>query len=252
MSQSDTSYSNGSGTSTNGDAISHTSNAYRSKIGLAVFDMDSTLIQQEVIALLAAVAGVEAQVSQITSRAMNGELDFSASLRERCRLLKGVRADIWESLKPLITITPGARELIRALRRRGVRTAVLSGGFMPLATWIKEELGMDHVRANTLEVSEDGTCFTGEVLGTIISGDVKRETTEELAKNYGLEPENVMCVGDGANDLPMMNYAGLGVAFNAKPRVQKLAPRALNGESLLDVLSLWGLTKEEIDELSRP
>lgn len=216
---------------------------------LVVFDMDSTLIKQEVIDLIAASKGLEAEVSAITARAMNGELDFSASLRERVALLKGVDANIFTELRDVITPTKGARELIRALKRLGVRTAVLSGGFIPLTQWLADELGLDHAYANTLTAS-DGK-LTGQVSGTIVDASRKAALLLEIAAANKINVDQVIAVGDGANDLLMMKEASLGVAFNAKPRVQLEASARLNGESLLDLLFLFGFTQEEVNVLIR-
>lgn len=226
---------------------------YETPKKLAVFDMDSTLIQQEVIDLLASYAGVEAQVSDITARAMNGELDFSASLRERVGLLKGLDESVFEELKGRVTLAPGADGLVKVLKKRGVKTALLSGGFVPLARWISGKLGIDHVYANELAVDGEGK-LTGELKEgcVIVDGARKRELLREIAGMEGVgSMDEVMAVGDGANDLPMLWEAGLGVAVNAKERVQKEAPCRLNGEmALLDVLYMAGLNSEEIDQLS--
>jgi phosphoserine phosphatase len=216
---------------------------------LAVFDMDSTLIQQEVIDEIARQLGVEAQVSAITERAMNGELDFTASLRERCALLRGVSSNVFDDLKTVITLSPGAAELVRALKALGFKTAVLSGGFSPLTSWQAQQLGLDYAHANHLVVHEDGNSLTGEVVGVIVDALKKKELLEEIALENSIDLDQVVAIGDGANDLPMMWAAGLGVAFNAKERVQKLAPVRLNSGSLLDVLYLFGLTTEEIQQL---
>lgn len=216
---------------------------------LVVFDMDSTLIREEVIDLIAASIGVEREVSAITARAMNGELDFAASLRERAALLKGVDADIFTKLRSVVTPTKGAKELIRALKRLGVRTAVLSGGFIPLTQWLADELGLDHAHANTLAAS-DGK-LTGEVSGPIVDASRKASLLLEIAKSHNIDISQVIAVGDGANDLLMMNEAALGVAFNAKPRVQLEAAARLNSESLLDLLFLFGFTEEEAAVLIR-
>ncbi|KAJ9641005.1 Phosphoserine phosphatase [Coniosporium tulheliwenetii] len=205
--------------------------------GLAVFDMDSTLIQQEVIDEIARFLGVEAAVSAITARAMNGELDFEASLRARCALLAGVPSSVFEKIRALITPTPGALELVRALKKLGYKTAVLSGGFTPVTGWFAAQIGLDYAFANHL--------------GEIVHAERKRAHVLEIAKKEGIELERVLVVGDGANDLPMMGVAGLGVAFHAKPRVQMMAPARLNTESLLDVLYLFGFTREEQEELLR-
>ncbi len=216
---------------------------------LVVFDMDSTLIQQEVIDLIAASIGVEDQVSAVTARAMNGELDFSESLRERAKLLRGVDADIFTKLREVITPTKGVKPLIAALKRMGVKTAVLSGGFIPLTQWLADQLGIDYAFANTL-ASENGK-LTGEVTGVIVNAERKRELLVEIAQREKVALAQVVAVGDGANDLLMMGAAGLGVAFNAKPIVQMEAEARLNGESLLDLLYIFGLTAEEVQALAQ-
>jgi len=212
--------------------------------------MDSTLIEQEVIDLIAASIGVEAEVSAITARAMNGELDFSSSFRERVKLLKGVNGDIFEKLRTVITPTKGVRELIKALRRLGVKTAVLSGGFIPLTSWLAQELGIDYAHANSLVISPSGE-LTGEVDGLIVNAERKRELLLEIAQKEGVSREQIVAVGDGANDLLMMGEAGLGVAWNAKPVVQMEAGARLNGGSLLDLLFVFGFTGEEVEMLVR-
>jgi phosphoserine phosphatase len=211
--------------------------------------MDSTLIEQEVIDLIAASIGVEPQVSAITARAMNGELDFAASLRERVALLKGVNANIFTDLRSVITPTKGAKELIHALKHLGVKTAVLSGGFIPLTQWLADELGIDYAYANTLS-SVDGK-LTGEVSGPIVDATRKASLLLEIAAKHQVDRSQVIAVGDGANDLLMMKEAAMGVAFNAKPLVQLEAAARLNGESLLDLLFLLGLTGEEVGVLVR-
>ncbi|KAF9690790.1 hypothetical protein EKO04_011154 [Ascochyta lentis] len=218
---------------------------------LAVFDMDSTLIQQEVIDEIASLIGVEKEVSAITAAAMNGELDFEASLRARCKLLKGVPATVFETLRPRITLNEGVKELITALKRLGFKTAVLSGGFTPLTGWMGQQLGLDYAYANHLVVSEDGQTLTGELTGEIVHAQKKRQHVLEISQKEGILLEQVVCVGDGANDLPMMGVAGLGVAFHAKPKVQLMAPARLNTKSMQDLLYLFGITKEEQNELLR-
>lgn len=218
---------------------------------LAVFDMDSTLIQQEVIDEIARKLGVEDEVSAITELAMNGELDFTASLRARCSLLRGVPCTVFEELRSVITLTPGAKELVRALKRLGYKTAVLSGGFTPLTSWQANQLGLNYAFANHLVVSVDGRTLTGELQGEIVNGEKKRDLVIQIAEREGIPLDQVLVVGDGANDLPMMGVAGLGVAYNAKPKVQLEAPARLNSNSLMDVLYLLGFTKEEQDELLR-
>lgn len=218
---------------------------------LAVFDMDSTLIQQEVIDEIASLIGVEKEVSAITAAAMNGELDFEASLRARCKLLKGVPSTVFDTLKPRITLNEGVKELISALKRLGFKTAVLSGGFIPLTGWMAQQLGLDYAFANHLVVSTDGATLTGELTGEIVHAEKKRQHVLEIAEKEGILLDQVICIGDGANDLPMMGVAGLGVAFHAKPKVQMQAPARLNSKSMLDVLYLFGISKEEQEELLR-
>ncbi len=220
---------------------------------LVVFDMDSTLITQEVIDLLAdAVPGaldVGALVAHITHQAMLGELEFADAFRQRVRLLAGLPASVLTDLRSRLQVTRGVRLLLRALKRLGVRTAVLSGGFLPLTAWLAAELGIDHAFANEVEISDDGR-FTGEVQGTIVDKQRKRDLLLAIAAAEGIVPEQVVAVGAGANDLLMMEAAGLGVAWNAKPRVQMEAGARLNGESLLDLLYLFGLTRAEVDMLT--
>ncbi|KAI3398585.1 hypothetical protein diail_8933 [Diaporthe ilicicola] len=219
---------------------------------LVVFDMDSTLITQEVIDLLAATIkdppDLAARVADITHRAMLGELQFESAFRERVALLKGLPETIFAELRAALDVTPGVRPLVRALKRLGVRTAVLSGGFQPLTAWLAAELGIDHAHAN--EVVIEGGRLTGEVAGVIVGRERKAELLAQIAAQEGIGLSQVVAVGDGANDLKMMATAGLGVAWNAKPRVQMEAGARLNGDSLLDLLYLFGFTREEIEMLS--
>ncbi|MDI1486997.1 MAG: Phosphoserine phosphatase [Ramalina farinacea] len=216
-------------------------------IRLAVFDMDSTLITQEIIDELARSINATAAVSAITSRAMNGEIDFAESLRQRVGMLRGVRVpDVWEDLKRSITIAPGARELIAALKAGGCVTAVVSGGFIPMAEWLKEELGLDYAVANVLQTAPaDGEMgyehLTGELdpAAPIVTPELKRTTLLELAERHGVPVAETFCVGDGSNDLLMLQAAGVGVAWNAKARVQERAPMRLNGGTLADLLFLF-------------
>lgn len=220
---------------------------------LVVFDMDSTLITQEVIDLLAATIkdppDLAARVADITHRAMLGELEFDSAFRERVKLLTGLPGNIFHELRPVLEVTNGVRPLLRALKRLGVKTAVLSGGFLPLTSWLAGELGIDYAHANEVIIDEATGRLTGEVKGRIVGKERKRELLIEIAEKEGVPLEQVVAVGDGANDLLMMDAAGLGVAWNAKPRVQMEASARLNGDSLLDLLHLFGFSEEEISQL---
>ncbi|RAK92609.1 phosphoserine phosphatase [Aspergillus costaricaensis CBS 115574] len=235
----------------NVEVVLQRESVFRRHKRLVVFDMDSTLIQNEVIDEIAKFIGVEKEVSEITARAMNGELDFSASLRERVSLLKGVPADVFEKLKSVITISPGARELCKALKTLGCKMAVLSGGFQPLAEWLAEQLGLDYAHANHLEIDPTTQTLTGKLVPTypIIDASQKRSILHSIAAEHGIPISQTVAVGDGANDLLMLHAAGLGVAWRAKSKVQLEAPTRLNGESLVDILHLLGLTKDDISEL---
>ncbi|KXL44224.1 hypothetical protein M433DRAFT_157273 [Acidomyces richmondensis BFW] len=223
--------------------------------GLAVFDMDSTLIQQEVIDELARAVGLYDKVAAITEAAMRGEApytDFESSLRARVALLNGVPTSIWDRLRTgTITFTPGAKCLVHALKKLGWKTAVLSGGFMPLANWAKEALGLDHAFANHLVSDDERKILTGELVpgAPIVHAERKRELLLQLAAEHAIPVEMTAAVGDGSNDLSMMHEAGLGLAFNAKPKVQHAAPARLNSPSLLDVMYVLGYTKGEVDAL---
>ncbi|KAK6341908.1 hypothetical protein TWF730_001393 [Orbilia blumenaviensis] len=224
---------------------------FRKHKRLVVFDMDSTLIEQEVIDELAAFVGVKDKVAAITESAMRGELDFTASLRSRAALLNGVPSTVFTTLKSngTITFTPGAHSLCRALKKLGCKLAVLSGGFQPLAEYVKSSLGLDYAYANTLEVSADGQSLTGVVLGDIVNAERKAALLKEIAEKEGVDLRQVVAVGDGANDLVMMREAGFGVAFNAKPKVQEEAPSHINSRTLQDILYLFGFTAAEVEDL---
>lgn len=204
---------------------------------LAVFDMDSTLIDQEVIDELAAFAGLKEHVSKITEAAMRGELDFHAALRERVALLAGQPESILEEvLKRRISATAGLEELLSGLGKLRIRTAIVSGGFLPIVEPFGRTMGFDHVKANALEI-EDGK-LTGRVLGEIVDANVKREELLRLCRHYGCELREAIAVGDGANDLPMIREAGLGVAFCAKPIVREGALSAVVTRRLDVILKL--------------
>ncbi|KAK9478755.1 HAD-like domain-containing protein [Lipomyces japonicus] len=212
---------------------------------LVVFDMDSTLIQQEVIDMIAAYADVEDKVSAITALAMNGEIDFDESLRRRASLLEGVTSSVFEQLKSKILITRGAKQLCNALKKEGYVLAVLSGGFIPLASWLKDQLGLDYAFANSLQLSYDGLFLTGQVEGEIVNAERKAHLLRHIAELEDIELRASVAVGDGANDLVMMHTAGFGIAFNAKPIVQDKAPARLNSSTLQDILYYLGYSLEE-------
>ncbi|UHC84640.1 phosphoserine phosphatase SerB [Pseudomonas sp. NIBR-H-19] len=212
---------------------------FRRNRRLAVFDMDSTLIEAEVIDELAKAAGVGEQVSQITERAMAGELDFRASFKERLALLKGLDVSVLDSIGASLRLTEGAETLFAELKRLGYKTAILSGGFTYFAKQLQAKLGIDYVFANELEVV-DGKC-TGVAIEPIVDAQRKADLLKELAHKEGLRLEQTIAVGDGANDLPMLSIAGLGVAFRAKPLVKQSAKQAISTLGLDGVLYLLGL-----------
>ena len=222
-------------------------NIYRRNRRLVCFDMDSTLIEQEVIVELARAAGVYDQVHEITERAMRGELDFNESFAERVKLLEGLSTEVLDQIAESLTITEGADRLIKTLSALGYRTAILSGGFTYFAHFIKDKLGIDEVHANTL-VTKDGF-VTGEVQTPIVDGERKANLLREIAQKQGISLEQVIAVGDGANDLPMLSLAGLGVAFRAKPLVQQSANQALSNNGLDGILYLLGIREEDQNRL---
>lgn len=232
------------------DLIFQKNDESRKNKRLAVFDMDSTLIQQEVIELIAARAHCEKEVADVTTRAMNGELDFKQSLRARVALLKGIQSqNLWNELKPQLKITPGAKELCKFLKHKGCKLAVFSGGFIPLANYLKDQLGLDYAFANVLgtEFNSEGIeVLNGEVLGEIVDGTKKRQLMLDIASENEIPLKYTVATGDGANDLFMMKAAGFGIAWNAKPKVQKEAPARLNSNSLRDSLYIYGYNDLEI------
>lgn len=219
-------------------------NVYRRNRRLVCFDMDSTLITQEVIDELALEAGVGEQVAEITERAMQGELDFQQSFRARVALLKGLDASVLPQIAERLTITDGAERLISTLKSLGYKTAILSGGFQYFAEYLQQKLGIDEVHANILDV-ENGV-VTGVVKGDIVDGARKALLLQQLSEKFGISTEQVIAVGDGANDLPMLSLAGLGVAFRAKPLVRENANQAISSVGLDGILYLLGLHDKDL------
>ncbi len=212
---------------------------FRRNRRLIVFDMDSTLIQMEVIDELARLAGVGEQVAAITESAMRGELDFDASFRRRLALLRGLSSGVLEEVAARLPITPGAHRLMRTLRTLGFKTAILSGGFSCFARTLQSELGFDFVYANELDIKNG--LLTGEPAGEIVNGKRKAELLQQIARQEGIPLEQTIAVGDGANDLSMLSMAGLGVAFHAKPLVRRDAKHSISIMGLDALLYLLGL-----------
>ncbi|MFF1461165.1 phosphoserine phosphatase SerB [Streptomyces sp. NPDC058330] len=212
---------------------------------LVVMDVDSTLIQDEVIELFAAHAGCEDKVAEVTEQAMRGELDFEQSLHARVALLAGLDASVVDKVRAEVRLTPGARTLIRTLKRLGYQVGVVSGGFTQVTDDLKERLGLDFASANTLEVV-DGK-LTGRVVGDVVDRAGKARLLRSFAEQAGVPLAQTVAIGDGANDLDMLNTAGLGVAFNAKPVVRQAAHTAVNVPFLDTVLYLLGITREEVE-----
>lgn len=215
---------------------------------LVVMDVDSTLIQQEVIELLGAHAGKESEIREITERAMQGELDFEASLRARVALLKGLPASVLDEVRSQVSLTPGARTLVDTLQKLGHSVAVVSGGFTAVIEPLLKELNISHYRANTLEI--EGGSLTGNLTGEIIDRAAKAQALRDFASSEGVLIEQTIAIGDGANDLDMIAAAGLGIAFNAKPAVKAAADSSLSAPYLDSVLYLLGITREEVEEAS--
>ena len=211
--------------------------------GLLVMDVDGTLIQQEGIDLLAQEAGVGQKVAEITAQAMNGELDFKASLQARIALLKGLEASIFPKIIEQMDVTPGAKTLITELHQRGYKVGLVSGGFHEVIDPIARSLGIDLVRANRLEVS-DGR-LTGEVLGEIVTPEMKKDSLLTWARENHIPRSQTIAMGDGANDLPMIETAGIGIAFMAKPIVAERAPYRIEKRDLSLVLEILDQHRKE-------
>jgi phosphoserine phosphatase len=219
-------------------------NMFRRTRRLVCFDMDSTLIEAEVIDELAKAAGVGDQVADITERAMQGELDFKQSFAARMALLKGLDENVLENIAESLPLTEGAERLISTLRKLGYKTAILSGGFNYFGRFLQRKLGIDYVYANELDIV-DGK-VTGEVKGDVVDGARKAELLRELAAKENINLEQVIAVGDGANDLPMLSIAGLGIAFRAKPLVKAEAKQSISTLGLDAILYLMGFRDREI------
>ncbi|ASI90044.1 phosphoserine phosphatase [Vibrio mediterranei] len=200
------------------------------KPGVIVLDMDSTAIQIECIDEIAKLAGVGEQVAEVTERAMQGELDFEASLRQRVAALKDADEAILESVRSQLPLMPELEEMLKTLQSYGWKTAIASGGFTYFSDFLKQKLNLDFAQSNTLAI-ENGK-LTGEVLGDVVSAQTKADILLELAEEYDVEPHNTIAVGDGANDLVMMAAAGLGIAYHAKPKVEAQAQVAINHAGL--------------------
>ena len=219
-------------------------NIYRRNRQLVVFDMDSTLIDAEVIDELAKEAGVGDQVAAITEAAMQGQIDFKQSFTQRMALLKGLDASVLQSVAERLELNEGAEHLLKTLKQLGFKTAIVSGGFTFFGRYLQTILGVDYVYANELDV-EDGL-VTGNIKGEIIDGQRKADLLLELADREGLVLEQVIAVGDGANDLPMLNIAGLGIAFRAKPLVKASAKQSISNLGLDGILYLLGYSDKDI------
>ncbi len=212
---------------------------------LIVLDVDSTLIQGEVIEMLAAHAGQEEEVARVTEQAMAGDLDFEESLRSRVALLEGVEATALDRVYADLVLAPGARTMVRVLRRLGYRFALVSGGFSQVTDRLAEDLGIHYSRANLLEIV-DGR-LTGRILGDVVDRPAKAAALREFAEAVGVPLEATIAIGDGANDLDMLNAAGLGIAFNAKQVVQEAADTTVNVPYLDAIMYLLGISREEIE-----
>jgi phosphoserine phosphatase len=217
---------------------------FRRNRRLFAFDMDSTLIQGEVIDELARMAGVGDQVARITEAAMRGELNFDESFTRRVALLKGLPAERVASLLNVIPLAEGAERLIRTLRMLGYKTAILSGGFTFFARHLQQRLGIDYIHANDLEIVDGAV--TGRVLPPIVNGERKAALLAEIAQSEDISLEQVVAVGDGANDIPMLKLAGMGIAYRAKPLVRQNAPQSISSLGLDGLLYLIGVRDRDL------
>ena len=220
---------------------------YRRPKRLVVLDMDSTLIRIEVIDELARAAGVGAEVARITERAMQGEMDYDQSLRQRVALLAGLNVAVLDNLAQNLPLTDGAETLVRVLKRLGYKIAVISGGFSRAAEALKRRLGVDYAYSNNLEVQ--GGKLTGKVVGPIVNAQRKAELLETIAQAEGVLLDQVIAVGDGANDALMLERAGLGIAFHAKPKLREAADTSITAAGLDAILYLLGFSARELQEV---
>ncbi|MCY9786443.1 phosphoserine phosphatase SerB [Nocardiopsis sp. EMB25] len=227
------------------DVAVQSSGLHRRGKHLIIMDVDSTLIQGEVIELLAAHAGCEAEIAKVTEQAMRGELDFEESLRARVALLRGLDASAIDRVREEIVLTPGARTLVRTLKRLGYECGIVSGGFTQITDSLVELLDLDYSAANTLEVVNGK--LTGELVGPIIDRKGKATTLQQFADEAGVPLTQTVAIGDGANDLDMLQTAGLGVAFNAKPVVREQADTSVTVPYLDAIAFILGITREEIE-----
>jgi phosphoserine phosphatase len=227
------------------DVAVQPANLLRRGMRLIVMDVDSTLIQGEVIEMIAAHAGCEAEVARVTEAAMRGELDFEESLRSRVALLEGVPASALDDVYRAVQLAPGARTMVRTLTRLGYRFAIVSGGFTQITDRLAADLGIHFARANELEVV-DGR-LTGRIVGRVVDRAGKAEALRDFAAQVGVPVASTIAIGDGANDLDMLAAAGLGIAYNAKPMVQEAADTAVNVPYLDAILYLLGISREEVE-----
>jgi phosphoserine phosphatase len=223
---------------------------YRRNRRLFAFDMDSTLIQGEVIDELAKLQGVGEEVSKITAAAMRGELDFKQSFTQRLALLRGLPETRVSELLKTIPLAEGAERLISTLKLLGYKTAILSGGFTFFGKYLQKRLGIDYVFANELEISDGAV--TGKVKGEIVDGERKAALLQEITHKENISLDQVVAVGDGANDLPMLNLAGMGIAFHAKPLVRKSASHSLSFLGLDSILYLIGVRDRDLHAIAEP